>query len=91
MDGGALDDALEAGGGLRVAGAVGGEAAEVLVEELAQVLAELVEVDAAGAEDGCGVAVIGEAEEEVFERRVFVAAFAGEGQGAMKRLFKVAR
>ena len=83
VDGGALHDALEAGGGLRVAGAVGREAREVLVEELAQVLAELVEIDATGAQHGGGVAIVGQAEQEVFERGVFMPALAGERKGAM--------
>jgi hypothetical protein len=86
VDGGALDDALEAGGGLGVAGAIGGQAGEVLVEEFAEVLAQLVEIDAAGAEDGGGVAVVGEAEEKVLQRRIFVPALAGEREGAMQRL-----
>ena len=89
VDRGALDDALEAGGRLRLARAIGGQAREVLVEELGQVMTQLVEVDAAGAQHRGGVAVIGEAEQQVFQRGVFVPAFAGKGQGAVKRLFQV--
>ena len=85
-----LHHALEAGSRLRVAGAVGGQAAQVLVEELAQILAQLVEIDAAGAEHGCGVAVIGEAQQQVFQRRILVTPLACERQGSMERLFEVA-
>jgi phosphate starvation-inducible protein PhoH len=86
VDGGALDDALEAGGGLRVSGPVGGEAREVLVEEFGEFGAQLVEVDAAGAQHGCGVAVVGQAEEQVFQRGVFVLALGGQAEGAVERL-----
>ncbi len=89
VDRGALHHALEAGGRLRIARPVGGEAGEVLVEELGQVVPQLVEIDPAGPQHGGGVAVIGEAEQQMFERRVFVPALAGKGQGAMKRLFQV--
>ncbi len=90
MDGGALDDALEAGGGLGIAGAVGGEACEVLVEEFAQVRAQLVEIDPAGAQHGGCVGVVGKAEQQMLEGGVFVTAIAGQGQGAVQRLFEVA-
>ncbi len=90
VDGGALDDTLEAGGGLGVARAVGGEPGEVLVEELGEVGAQLVEVDPAGAQHGGGVGVVGEPEQEVLERGVLVPAVAGERQGAVQRLFEVA-
>ena len=83
VDGGALNDSLEPGRGLRVARAIGGQAREILVEELAEVLAELVEIDAAGAQHGGGVAIVGQAEQEVFERGVFMPALAGERKGAM--------
>ena len=89
MDRGALHDALEAGGRLRVAGPVGRQAGEVLVEELGQVGAQLVEIDAAGAQHGGGVGVVGQAEQQVLQRRVFVPALAGERQGAVQRLFEV--
>ncbi len=87
MDGGALHHALEAGGGLRLGRAVGGEAREVLIQKLGQVLAQLVEIDAAGAQHGCRVAVVGQAEQQMFEGCIFVPPVAGEGQGAVEGLF----
>ena len=87
VDGGALDDALEAGGWFGVAGAVGGEAGQVLVEELGEFAAQLVDVHAAGAQDGDGVGVVGQTQQEVFEGRVFVFALGGETESAVERLF----
>ncbi len=87
MDGGALHHTLEAGGGLGVAGAVGRQAGQVLVEELGQVGAQLVQVDAAGAQHGGGVVVVVEGQQQVLQRGVFVPALAGQRQGTMERLF----
>ena len=91
VDRGALHDALEPRGGLRVARAVGRQAGEILVEELAEVGAQLVEIDPAGAQHRRGVVVVGEPEQEMLEGRVFVAAFAREREGAMQRLFEITR
>ena len=55
-----------------------------------EVGAQLVEIDAAGAQHGGGVGVLGQAEQQVLQRRVFVPALAGEGEGAVERLFEVA-
>ncbi len=90
MDGGALHHALEAGGRLRVAGRSVARPGQVLVQELAQILPQLVEVDAAGAQHGGRIAVVGQAEQQVLQRRIFVPALAGERQGAVQRLFEVA-
>jgi hypothetical protein len=74
MDGGALDDALEAGGGLGVTGAFGDEAGQVLVEEFGQVALQLVHIHAAGPQHGHRFRVVAEREQQVFEGRVFVPA-----------------
>ncbi len=89
MDRGALDHALEARGGLGVAGAVGGQAGQVLVEELRQIGAQLVEIDPAGAQHGRGIGVVGQAEQQVLQGGVFVPSLAGERQRAMQRLFEI--
>ena len=89
VDRGALHHALEAGGGLRIARPVGGQPGKVLVEELGQIAAQLVEIDAAGAQHRGGVGVVGQAEQQMLQRRIFVTALAGERQGAMQRLFEV--
>ena len=87
MNGRALDHALEAGGRLRVAGAVGGQAGQVLVEELREVRPQLVQIDPAGPQHRRGVGIVRESQQQVLQRRIFVPALAGEGQGAMQRLF----
>ena len=59
---GALNHALEAGGRLRIARPVGRKAGEILVEEFGQIAAQLVEVDAAGAQHRGGIGVVRQAE-----------------------------
>ena len=89
MDRGALHDALEAGGGLRIARPVGGQAGEILVEEFGQIGAQLVQIDAAGPQHRRGIGVVRQAEQQMLQGRVLVAAFARERQGAVQRLFEV--
>ncbi len=87
MDRRALHHALESGGGLRLGRAVGREAREILVEELHEFAAQLVEVHAARAQHRGRVAVVDQAEQQVLEGRVFVAALAREAERAVERLF----
>jgi hypothetical protein len=47
MDGGTLHNPLETGGWLRIAGAIGRQASQILVEEFGQIGAKLIEIDAA--------------------------------------------
>ena len=90
MDGRALDHALEPGRRLRVAAAVTDQAGEVLVQELGEIALELLQLDAAGAEDGGGVRVVAKRKKEMLQRRILVPAIIRERQGAMERLFEVA-
>jgi len=90
MDGGALDHALESRRRLGIARPVGGEAGEVLIKEFREIGAQLVQIDAAGAQHGGGVAVVGQAEQKMLERSVFVPAIACEGEGTVERLFEIA-
>jgi hypothetical protein len=62
VDRGALQDALEAGSRLGVAGAVGNEARELVVEIVDDVAAETVEVDAARAQYCGSVLVLGQSQ-----------------------------
>ena len=88
MDHRALDDALEAGGGLRILVRPRGEVGELGIDVLDQVAAQDVEVDVAGAHDGGRIVVVDQCEEQVLQRRVFLAALAREGEGLVKGLFK---
>ncbi len=72
MDGGALHDALEAGGRLRVAGTVRGQPGQVLVEEFREVFLDFLNIHAAGAQHRDGVGIVDQAEEQVLERRIFM-------------------
>ena len=89
VDGGSLDHALEAGGRLGVAGALRHQAGEILVEELGQVAFQLVGVHTTSPQHIGRVAVVGQREQEVFERRVLVPAFVRQAEGAVERLFEV--
>ena len=89
MDGRALHHALEAGGGLGVAGALRHQPGQVLVQELGQVALQLLDVHAAGPQHVRRVAVVGQGEEEVLKGRVLVPALIGEAEGAVERLFEV--
>ena len=78
MDGGALHDTLEAGGRLRVAGAVGGQPGKILVEEFGEVFLDLLDIDTAGAQHRDGVSIVDQAKEQVLERRIFMLAIGGQ-------------
>ncbi len=91
VDGGALDDALEAGRGLGVDHALDDEAAQVLIEEVGKAGAQPLEVDGAGLEDRHRVLVLGERHQEVLEGRVLVLAGIGQSQGPAQGLLKRAR
>ena len=77
MDDGALDDALETGGRLRILLARGGKIGEVGIDVADQVGAQLVEIDAAGLQHGQRVLILRQRQQEVFQRGIFVPPFVG--------------
>ena len=89
VDRGALHHALERRRGLRLARPVRRQSRQILVQELGQIRAELVQIDAAGPQHGGRVAVVGQPEQQVFEGRILVAAIACERQGAMECLLEI--
>jgi hypothetical protein len=91
MDGGALNHSLEASRGLGLRGAIGGQSRKILVEKFGQILPEFVEVHTTSPQHCGGVAVIGKAEQQVFQGGVFMAAIAGEGERTVQGLFQVSR
>ncbi len=91
MDHGALDHPLEAGGRLGVLVQFGGEIVEFVLDIADQVLAQGVEIDRTGAHHGRRVGVVEQAQQQMFERRIFVPPFGGGSKRAMEGLFKVAR
>ncbi len=90
MDDRALDHALEAGGRLGIFRAVGDQIFKLGFEIARHGAAQLVEIDIAGAHHGRCVLVVDQRQQKMFERRVFVMPFVGEGQCAMQRLFEAA-
>ena len=90
VDDGALDDALEACGGLRILVRAGGEIGELGLDVFDEVPAQHVEIDVAGPHHGGGVIVVDQREQQVLERRIFLVTFAGEGERLVKGLFETA-
>ncbi len=88
VDGRALHDPLEAGGRLRLVLAVDDQVLEFGVEIVDDVLAQHVEIDVAGPHHRRGVGVVDQREQQVLERRVFVAAFVRERERLAKGLFE---
>ena len=91
MDDGALDHALEAGGGLGILVAVAHQVLELALEIGGEAASQLVEIDVARAHHRGGILVVEQGEQQVLERRIFVVALIGERQGAMEGLLEVAR
>ncbi len=87
MDHRALDHALEPGRGLGVLPPVAGEVGQFGVDVVDEAALERVDLDVAGAHDRGGILVVHEGEQEMLQRRVFVAALSGERQGAVESLF----
>jgi hypothetical protein len=91
MDDGALNDALETGGWLRIVAIVDHQARELVVYVVLETSPQDVKVDTAGAHDCRRVLVVHERQQEVLEGCIFVAALIGERERAMKGLFETAR
>ena len=91
MNDGALDDALEPGGRLRIFVPLAHQVFEFALQVSGQAPAQLVDIDIAGPHDGCGILVVDQREQQVLERGVLVVALVSERERPMQRLFKVAR
>ena len=88
---GAMDHALEAGGGLGVAMRVEHERGQLVVEIAGELVAQQIEIDVAGAHDRRRVTVVDQRQEQMLERRVFVAALVGVLQSAPESLLETGR
>ncbi len=91
MDDGALDDALKARGGLGVFAAVADEIIEFLIDIVAQILAQHLEIDRTGAQHRRRLAILRQTQQEMFERRIFMMPLVRNGESTMESLFEVAR
>ncbi len=83
-----LDDPLEAGGRFRLVERLDDQIVEIGIEIMRDVLAQLVEIDVAGAQHRCGVGIVDQRQQQMFERRIFVVAFVGERERLAKSLFQ---
>ena len=86
MDDRPLDDALEPGRRLGVLVTVGDQVVELGIDIFGEIALELIHVDVARPHHGDRVPVVDQGQEQMFERRVFVAALVGEREGAVERL-----
>ena len=91
MDRRALEYALKAGGGLGIVRAGDRQVGQLGIDIVGNVLAELCDVDAAGAHDGDGILVFGQREKEMLERCIFVPAGIGLSKGLTERLLEISR
>ncbi len=91
MDRGALQDALEARRRLGVLDMGRDQIAELVVDVMTDVAAQLLEIDGAGAQHRDRVLILGQRQQQVLERGIFVPPFVGISEGAVQGLFEVAR
>ena len=90
MDRGALQHALKARGRLRVVAMGGDEVGELVIDVVQDLAAQPVEIDAARAQHGDRVLILGQRQQQMFERGIFVPALIGIGESPMQRLFEIA-
>ena len=60
-----------------------------LIKVLPDDIAEIAEIDAAGGHHFGGVGIVDQREQEVFQRRIFMAPVRGIGERVVERLFQV--
>ena len=87
MDRRALKHPLETGGGLRLARLGGNQVGQLVADIVIDLVAQPLDRDAAGPQHRDGVLILGQGQQQVFERRVLVAPLIGQSEGTMQRLF----
>ena len=88
---GAMDHALEARGGLGVAVRVEHEAGQLVVDIAGELVAQQIEIDVAGAHYRRRITVVDQRQEQMLQRRIFVAALVGILQSAPESLLETGR
>ena len=91
MDHRTLDHALKTRRGLGIFAPVTDEIVELLVNIVAEVLPQQFDIDGTGPQHRRRVVVFGQAQKQVFERRIFMMTLVGDRKSAMQRLFEIAR
>ena len=89
VEDGALDDALEAAGRRGIGLGLDLQRLELVVEIVADGVAQLAGIDAAGLHHPAGMDVLDQREQQMLERRIFVPAAARLGEGVVERLFEL--
>ncbi len=90
-DDGALHDAVEARGGLRLLRIAIDQIVELPRDIFAQIPAEELEVDRAGAQHRGGVGILDQAQQQMLERRIFMTPLSGQRQSPIQGLLEIAR
>ena len=90
MNRGALNDTLEARRRFRVFLVVDDEVRQVVVEIALEVVGQFVDIDATRFENRDRILILGQRHQQMFQRGVFVFAFIGLGQCAVKTFFEIA-
>ena len=85
----ALDDALKAGSRLGIVASLGNEIVEFRINVIAQRLAQCVDINRAGPQNGCGILILDQAQQQMLQRGIFVVALIGRRECAVKRLFEI--
>ncbi len=88
---GALDHALESGGGFGLSRRFRHQVGKFGVDIVGEVVAQFFDVDAAGLHHGHCVLVLRQGEQEMFERRKLLTALSGVGERTMQGLLKGTR
>ena len=90
VDHGALNDALERGSRTRVLPVGHDEAVELFIDKVFEIALERLDVHVAPRQDGDGVAVVGQGQQQVLERGEFMCPFARQVHRLMQGLFQSA-
>ena len=85
-----LDDALKSRRRLGVLAILTDQIVEFLVDIFAEILSQKIEIDRTGPQHGGGIAILGQTEQQMLKRGIFVMPFIGDGQGPVQRLFEIA-
>jgi NADPH-dependent ferric siderophore reductase len=86
----ALQHALKARRRLCVVTVGGAEVRELMIDIVQNLAAQPIKVHAAGVQHGDRVLILGQRQQQMFERGIFVPALIGAGESPMQRLFEIA-
>ena len=86
---GTLNHALEGGGGFRLDHRFRRQAIEIVVDEILEIFAQLVDIHAARLEDGHRIRIAAKRQQQMLKRRKFVPALGREAEGAVQAFFEV--